>query len=110
MKHVGATLAVAVMVCGPVGATPIAVAAPAGYVSAATWTDGPWPFTVSEGVLMCGSPKRVTFTANRVMYALNGPAKATGQFADVSAIWRDSDYPGVKVNIGPMINRGLSLC
>ena len=59
---------------------------------------------------MCRPPKRVTFTANGVMYALNGPAKSSRQFDDVSAIWRDSDYPGVKVDIGPMIIRGLSLC
>ena len=33
-------------------------------VSEATWTAGPWPFTVSEGVLRCRYSYQVTFTAN----------------------------------------------
>src|SRR5207249_970254 len=63
---------------------------PAGFVSQATWTDGQWPFTVSEGVLMCDAPHRVTFTANGARYALNGAAKSTGQFQDVNPIVRDA--------------------
>lgn len=84
---------------------------PAGYVSEATWTDGLWPFTVPEGMLQCGSLQRVTFTTNRVIYALNGAAKSAGGFEDVDSIWRDDlAYAGVKVNLGPMIQRGLTLC
>jgi hypothetical protein len=85
-------------------------ARPAGYVSAQWWNDGPWPFTVQAGTLLCGLPQRVTFTANGVMYALNGAAKSTGQFEEVESIWRDSNVPGVKVNLGSMINRGRQLC
>ena len=92
---------------------PVAAAAPnrpAGYVSESTWSDGPWPFTVPDGTLMCTS-QRVTFTANRTMYALNGAAKSTGQFAPIDAIWKDDpSHPGLKINLGPMIQKGLSLC
>jgi Transposase, Mutator family/Protein of unknown function (DUF2511) len=79
----------------------------------AEWCNRPlrdWPFTVPEGVLMCAS-SHVTFTANRVMYAVNGTAKATHQFEDIDAIWHDNAaIPGTKINIGLAIDRGLALC
>lgn len=90
---------------------------PAGYVSEATWADGPWPFTVPEGTLLCapygvgGTQQSVTFVANRTMYAVNGTAKGTGQFEAIESIWKDNpEIPGTKVNIGPMLEKGLSLC
>jgi hypothetical protein len=87
---------------------------PPGYISEATWTDGQWPFTVPEGVLMCtntGSiPKQVTFIANYVMYGVNGTARLGG-FADPTAIVRDNPaIPGTKVDVRPVIRRGLALC
>lgn len=93
----------------PTTTEPTARNQPAGSVSEATWT-GDWPFTVPQGVLMCGSPDRVTFSADGTMYAVNGSAKSTGEFEDLAAIWKDSDFPGVKVDIGPMIQQGLALC
>ncbi|WP_042939083.1 DUF2511 domain-containing protein [Rhodococcus sp. AW25M09] len=90
-------------------AEPTARNQPAGSVSESTWT-GDWPFTATEGVLMCAAPDRVTFTTDRTMYALNGPAKSAGAFEDVTPIWKDSDFPGVKVDLGPMIDKGLTLC
>ncbi|TFI45157.1 DUF2511 domain-containing protein [Rhodococcus sp. 1R11] len=90
-------------------AEPTARNVPAGLVSESTWT-GDWPFTVPEGSLMCGQPNRVTFTADGTIYALNGAAKSAGAFDDVAAIWKESDFPGVRVDIGPMIQRGLELC
>ena len=80
--------------------------------------DGPWPFTVSEGVLMCDAPHRVTFAADGVRYALNGAAKSTGQFQDVNPIVRDTGgYVEIndtrvpaKQGLGPMVVRGLDLC
>ncbi|MGV0748262.1 DUF2511 domain-containing protein [Mycolicibacter minnesotensis] len=90
---------------------------PQGYVSEETWTDGPWPLTVSEATLMCvrqgvgGGQQSVTLAANRKMYAVNGTAKSTGQFEDIDEIWaNDVAYPGLKVNIGPLLTKGLSLC
>jgi hypothetical protein len=92
---------------------------PVGFVSEATWTDGPWPFTVTDGVLMCHAPHRVTFTAKGVEYALNSAAKSTGQFQNVNPLVRDGGPGYVEINdtrvpvkqgLGPMIVRGLDLC
>jgi hypothetical protein len=87
---------------------------PPGRVERATWTDGPWPFTVDYATLMCAKGNdgdRVTVTANREMYALNGTAKSANLWPDFDAIWADDPaIPGVKVNIDPMLQRGLTLC
>lgn len=87
---------------------------PAGLVERSTWTDGQWPFTVDTATLMCSAGadgQRVTVTANREMYALNGTAKSQTDLPDFDAIWRDNpNTPGVKVDIGPMLDRGLALC
>lgn len=87
---------------------------PAGLVERSTWSDGPWPFTVDTATLMCSSGasgQRVTVTANREMYALNGTAKSQTDLPDFDAIWRDDpDTPGMKVDIDPMVARGLMLC
>lgn len=98
------------------GAAPVD-SRPRGYVSEETWTDGPWPLTVSEATLMCarqgvdGGEQSVTLAANRRMYAVNGAAQSTGQYEDVDVIWADdATYPGLKVDIGPLLAKGLSLC
>lgn len=87
---------------------------PAGLVESATWTDGAWPFAVDSATLNCSKGadgERVTVTANREMYALNGTAKAANLWPDFDVIWRDDPAtPGLKVGIGPMIKRGLELC
>ncbi|MBX7135035.1 MAG: YebY family protein [Fimbriimonadaceae bacterium] len=86
---------------------------PAGLVERATWT-GPWPFTLDSATLSCSKGaggERVTVVANREMYALNGAAKAAKLWPPFDPIWLDEPKaPGVKVNIGPMIERGLALC
>jgi hypothetical protein len=86
-----------------------------GYVPETTWTDEPWPLTISEGTLACESISanlgRVTFTTGGNTYWVNGIAKAAQRYADLDEIWRDNpDIPGTKVNIGPLIDRGLALC
>jgi hypothetical protein len=93
-------------------------------VSEATWTAGPWPLTVSEGVLRCRYSYQVTFEAHGVEYALNRKAVQSGQFADIAAIARPRP-PGplgyVEINderqpvyagpdTGALISRGLDLC
>jgi hypothetical protein len=79
-----------------------------------TWTDGPWPFTVDSATLMCtkgAGGERVTVVANREMYALNGTAKSANLWPPFDPIWLDDpQVPGLKVNIGPMIERGRALC
>lgn len=93
-------------------------------VSEATWTAGPWPLTVREGVLRCRYSYQVTFTANGREYALNRKAVQSGHFADIDAITpprppgplgyifigekRYPIYDGP--NVSSLINRGLDLC
>ncbi len=70
-----------------------------------------WPFTVSEGQLLCNAPNYVYFKANGQEYAINGAAKQIGAFRPTEEIWRDNpEIPGTKINIGPIISRGLELC
>ena len=88
-------------------------------VSAATWTDGPWPFTVDRGELTCVGPDDdpgVFFvTDNGEMFALS-PAviqmsDQLDAMADLDPIWRDDpEMLGGKVNVSPMILYGLALC
>ena len=88
-------------------------------VSAATWTDGPWPFTVEGGELTCigpaDDPGVFLVTDTGEMFALNPAAilmaDQVGAMADLDPIWRDdSDTLGAKVNVSPMILYGLTLC
>lgn len=70
-----------------------------------------WPLTVPRGVLRCEGGA-VTFTASGgTVYAINGTAMTRNAGADIHSIWRDSpDGLGLKINIGPLIDRGLDLC
>lgn len=71
-----------------------------------------WPFTVSSGMLICKDPGAVYFAANGKIYPINGIARADRTSADVREIWKDDtevNYPS-KINIGPVISRGLALC
>ncbi len=55
--------------------------------------------------------ERVTVVANHEMYALNGTAQDANLWPAFDPIWRDDPIaPGMKINIGPMIERGLALC
>ena len=78
-----------------------------------------WPFTVSKGKLNCEGSSgmgAVTFTANGITYAVNGTAKAVAKkrntgWRDIDEIWKASpDIPGAKVSMGPIIEKGRSLC
>ena len=88
-------------------------------VSAATWTDGPWPFTVEDGELTCigpvDDPGVFLVTARGEMFALNPAAilmaERVGARADLDPIWRNEpDILGVKVNVSPMILYALTVC
>ncbi|MFV8176751.1 DUF2511 domain-containing protein [Mycolicibacterium peregrinum] len=87
---------------------------PAGLVERQTWNDGPWPFTVDTATLFCtkaANGERVTVVADGEMYALNGTAKSTNLWPPFDPIWIDNpNIAGLKVDIGPMINRGIALC
>jgi hypothetical protein len=73
-----------------------------------------WPFTVERGVISCVRAGEVLFAANGNIYAVNGWAltnRAQKGYRDVAEIWSTNPaIPGAKVNIGPIINRGLALC
>ena len=89
-------------------------------VSAATWTDGPWPFTIERGELTCigpvDEPGVFIVTDTDEMFALNPAAirmaDQVGAIADLDPIWRwnDPEFPNARVNVSPMIVYGLALC
>ena len=78
-----------------------------------------WPLTVSAGTLRCIGPAQsiVIDVPGKGTYAINGTAKtirkrnpSTG-WKLIDDIWRpDPSNKGLKVNIGPLIDRGLALC
>lgn len=77
---------------------------------------GDWPFTVSGGTLRC-DPRdiggAVTFETDGTVYALNGTALTleAGEDIRTSSVWRDTGDPvAPKIDIGPVIKRGLELC
>lgn len=52
----------------------------------------------------------VTFEADGTVYAVNGIA-AGQDFANIEPIWHDDPKDrGLKINLGPIIDRGLRLC
>lgn len=80
-----------------------------------------WPLTVKSGVLACqpldsgGRVQLVTFTAaDGKTYAVNGTAKGHAKsrgWLEIRPIWKDDPaIPGLKISIGPLIDRGLALC
>ena len=122
-------VAVGLALCLPLaGCSPSDVTTPAtnespipgsSAVSAATWTDGPWPFTVERGELTCIGPADhpgvFIVTDRGEMFALNPAAiqmaDQVGAKPELDPIWREHpDIPGVKVNVSPMIVYALALC
>lgn len=83
-------------------------------ISAVTWTDGPWPFTVSEGTLTCTNLRgleALTLTSNGITYALNEAAKGAGSYPAIDSIWRaDPDVLGSRINIAEVIDHARTLC
>ena len=70
-----------------------------------------WPFTVASGRVECIAPSKVVFHANGKTYAVNGMASGDKRFRDLREIWRDNPDPIFpKINIGPIIDKGLTLC
>lgn len=70
-----------------------------------------WPFRVKQGQLTCIPYSKVIFRAHGRVYAVNGMASGDRRFAEIRLIWRDDPkIRGLKINIGPIIDRGLTLC
>lgn len=95
-----------------IGLLPVLALAASTPVSRETMKDE-WPLTVSGGVLSC-ERGAVTFSANGITYAVNGTAMTHGKYLgwrDIREVWKDNPaIPGTKINIGPMIEKGLLLC
>jgi hypothetical protein len=80
-------------------------------VAEASWHDGPWPLTVDRGILGCTKPPypgEVTFNVEGKLYGLNGTALDQG-LPEINPLWRHEGSE-LRVDIGPMIERGLKLC
>ena len=80
-----------------------------------------WPFTVESGYVDCyefNDGRRAWFfkTLSGMSYPVNGIAKgATRMFQinnnDIDNIWeKDPEYPELKINIGPFIDKGNKIC
>ena len=78
-----------------------------------------WPLTVDYGVVACQVKMAgrirleiATFTApDGTEYALNGNAKSHTDAADIEPIWAPNpDVDGLKVDIGPLIERARTFC
>lgn len=85
-------------------------------VTQGEWGAG-WPFVegIEQGLLQkrkTGSKpsfEAITFEVEGRVYALNGIAKATGDYRPLAEIWRDDPaHPDLKVSIGPMIHKMTS--
>lgn len=72
-----------------------------------------WPLTVDEGTLQCegsGGVGQVTIEVDGTTYAVNGSAKGNEANEAIDPIWADGTTPGLKKDIGPLIQEGLRLC
>ena len=73
-----------------------------------------WPFTIPEGRVECRNKAEVVFVAGSKVYSINGTADAFASqrgYQDVKPIWKDHPtIPGLKINIGPIIEIGLQHC
>ena len=103
----------------PLTVRPIQRTEQSSTVSAAAWTDGPWPFTIDRGELTCIGPEDdpgvFIVTHQDEIFALNPAAilmaDQIGAMADLDPIWRDNpDIIGAKVNVSPIILYALALC
>jgi hypothetical protein len=70
-----------------------------------------WPLTVDEGIVRCEGAGEVYFTADGTTYSVNGLAMGNSDLPDIDVIWADDpEISGLKINISPIIDRGLELC
>ena len=107
-----ATLAAVAAGCGASSSsTSVTVGGP-GHVSKAALRKA-WPFTVSSGTIGCDDAGGVTFTpdADGAIYAVNGTAIGEHKYHKIEAIWKKNRaIPGTRIDISPIIDKGLKLC
>lgn len=68
-----------------------------------------WPFTFDSGQLGCDRMAAYV-EHDGIKYALNGVARGVAGMHPTEEVWKDAATPGLKVDIGPMIEKALSLC
>ena len=94
-----------------------------GVVSVDTWTDGVWPLTINGGILTCTTRAVFITDQDGEMWPLNGKARSHharfGAKPGLEPIWRvnqslmdamPNSEVTLRININPLITRGLSLC
>lgn len=70
-----------------------------------------WPLTVDRGSVECVGVGAVLFHATGETFAVNGLALSAASYPPIDPIWRDDpSNPGLKINLSPIIDRGLALC
>jgi hypothetical protein len=62
-----------------------------------------WPFAMAQGRLRCEGAGAVILTVRGTDYAVNG--MASNRYRPIQAVMTDP-----KIDIGPIISRGLTLC
>jgi hypothetical protein len=65
-----------------------------------------WPFAIQRGRLRCEGTGAVILTARGKDYAVNGMAGT--RCASIQPVRKSTNDP--KIDIGPIISRGLTLC
>jgi len=71
-----------------------------------------WPLTVEAGVVSCENYSVIFMDLEGKRYVVNGTATAHYKYLpEIDEIWApDPKVPGSKINISPVIERGLELC
>lgn len=68
-----------------------------------------WPLTLLEGTLRCEPGRVIVIRATDGRdFGVNGMA---AKYPDIAPVWADDPaIPGLKMDIGPLIDAGLKLC
>lgn len=71
-----------------------------------------WPLKVAEGEIECRTGQVLLFRDGTRVYPINGTARMKfPKLPEIDAIWKaDPKIPGVKINIGPLMDEARKLC
>lgn len=71
-----------------------------------------WPLTVDSVVVRCDGQSVIVRAPDGTDYAVNGTAQTQHpDLPKIDPIWApDPDMQGLKIDIGPIIDKGLDLC
>lgn len=81
-----------------------------GYMSHDQYGDR-WPLTVDSGEVRCVNGTHIIFVTDRWTFGVNGIARGSGKYTAIESIWRkDPNIEGARMDMTPIISKGLSLC